>query len=108
MFDSMSSNSGWDVSKPMVWGYFFTNSTRPPLESAAKLLASQGYRVVDIRIDDKDSPSDADSWWLHVEKIEVHTVDTLDGRNREFYGLAESLGLDSYDGMDVGPVEQKH
>jgi hypothetical protein len=72
------------------------------------LLASQGYRVVDIHTGDKDSPSDSDVWWLHVEKIEVHTVATLGGRNRAFYRLAESLGLDSYDGMDVGPVEQKH
>lgn len=108
MFDSMSSKSGWDVSKPLVWGYFFTHSSRLPLENAAMLLANQGYRVVDIHIGDKDLPSDSDVWWLHVEKIEVHTVDTLDGRNREFYRLAESLGLDSYDGMDVGPAEQKH
>ena len=104
MFDSMSGR--WDVSKPLLWGYFFTNSSREPLERVAKALEARGYRFVDIHLGEKDVSSDPDLWWLHVEKIEVHSVDSLDRRNHEFYRLAESLGLDSYDGMDVGPVPQ--
>jgi len=104
MFDGMPGS--WDVSEPLVWGYFFTNSSREPLERAAKALETRGYRFVDIHLGDKDDSSDPDLWWLHVEKIEVHSVDSLDRRNQEFYRLAESLGIDSYDGMDVWPVPQ--
>jgi hypothetical protein len=102
MFDSMSDR--WDVSEPLLWGYFFTHSSRVPLEKAAKLLEASGYRFVEIHLGDKESATEPDEWWLHVEKVEVHSVDSLDRRNQEFYRLAESLGLDSYDGMDVGPA----
>ena len=35
MFDDIARNAGWDMSKPMLWGYFFTNPTRDELEVAA-------------------------------------------------------------------------
>jgi hypothetical protein len=43
---------------------------------------------------------------LHVEKVETHTVDSLDARNGELDALASKHDLQSYDGMDVGPVTQ--
>jgi hypothetical protein len=106
MFDSMSRTPGWDPSKEMVWGYFFTHSSRPPLERAAQLLAAQGYTVVDIYLADKESDNEPDLWWLHAEKIETHTVASLDARNHLLYRFADEQALDSYDGMDVGPVKR--
>jgi hypothetical protein len=32
-------------------------------------------------------------------------VETLHRRNAELYDLAESMELETYDGMDVGPVQ---
>jgi Regulator of ribonuclease activity B len=107
MFDSIAQKSGWDMSKPMVWGYFFTHHERAPLERVAELLVARGYSLIDIRLGDKDHESDPDVWWLHVERIEVHTVATLDALNKSFYELADGNGIDSYDGMDVGPVVLK-
>jgi hypothetical protein len=106
MFDSMSQKSGWDMSNDMVWGYFFTHSSRPPLEHAAQLLAARGYTFVDIYLADKESDDDPDLWWLHVERVETHTVSSLDARNRLLYRFADEQALDSYDGMDVGPVKR--
>ena len=106
MFDSMSRNPGWDTSKAMLWGYFFTHSSRPPLERAARLLAAQGYTVVDIYLADKESDSEPDLWWLHVERVEVHTVASLDARNQVLYRFAAEQALDAYGGMDVGPVRR--
>ena len=97
MFDDIAKSAGWDMSKPMLWGYFFTHTTRDELEIAAKTLAEDGYRIVEISEDD-DEPL----FWLHVERVEAHSVDSLFERNATFYRLAEELGLDSYDGMDVG------
>jgi hypothetical protein len=106
MFDSMSQTPGWDMSKDMLWGYFFTHSSKAPLERAAKLLAAEGYTVVDIYLADKESDNDPDLWWLHVEKVEKHTVASLDARNHLLYRFADEQHLDSYDGMDVGPVQR--
>ena len=38
-------------------------------------------------------------------KVDTHSVDSLDERNRLLYRFADEYGLDSYDGMDVGPIE---
>ncbi|NDV61918.1 ribonuclease E inhibitor RraB [Puniceicoccales bacterium CK1056] len=107
MFVSMSKNPGWDMNGPLLWGYFFTNTTPEQLEKTMKILEERGYRFVEIFVSKKDNPDDPDLFWLHVEKVETHTPVTLDKRNDEFYILADELGLDSYDGMDVGPVEKE-
>ncbi|MFX8929938.1 ribonuclease E inhibitor RraB, partial [Acinetobacter baumannii] len=52
-----------------------------------------------------ETPDGAESWWLHVERDERHSVDSLDARNRALHRFAETHGLEAYDGMDVGPVE---
>lgn len=105
MFDNIRRDTQWDMSKPQLWGYFFTDSDPAKLKRVAPLLESEGYRVVDIYLSDKEDPGDDDLWWLHVEKIEVHTPDTLNERNQALYAFASAHQLDSYDGMDVGPVE---
>ena len=105
MFDNMARETSWDLTKPMVWGYFFTNDARAELEAAAALLQAQGYRVVALYLDDKERPRDPDLWWLHVEKTEVHTPDSLDQRNQALYRFADENDLDAYDGMDVGMIE---
>ncbi len=98
MFSNMRSGSPWNLDGPLLWGYFFTSGDRAALERAGKILGDQGYRFVEIHKDKKNV------WWLHVERVEHHTVDSLDARNAEFYGLAKREGLASYDGMDVGPA----
>ena len=99
MFAQMRANAPWNVDGPLLWGYYFTSRDRSRLEAASKLLAAQGYAVVDIS--HRDDPG---VWWLHVQKVERHTVDSLDARNQAFYVLASQQKLDSYDGMDVGPA----
>jgi hypothetical protein len=88
LFADMKQNAPWDSNKPLLWGYFF---------------ADPDYQIVGIY----DSKPDGDApalWWLHIEKVERHTVDTLHARNQQFYKFAEEHGLESYDGMDVGPA----
>jgi Regulator of ribonuclease activity B len=104
MFDQMQRQSHWDRTQPLLWGYFFNNPTREPLDKAAPLLSAMGYRIVGIYLAEKKSMSAPDKWWLHIERIEVHTVDSLDMRNREFNDFATAHGIALYDGMDVGPA----
>ena len=89
----------WKLEADMLWGFFFTNSTKEPLAPVAKMLEGKGYRVVDIYLDDAK-----ENWWLHVERIETHTADSLTRREEELSDIATKANLGSYDGWDVGPV----
>lgn len=101
MFSQMRLQSAMNVDGPLLWGYFFTDRDATKLRPVADHLASQGYRVVSIYPTDDGSTN-----FLHVEKVETHTPRSLDARNASFYALAERFGLETYDGMDVGPAEQ--
>lgn len=99
MFANMRTKTKWDLDGDMLWGYYFTDVDRGKLERAAEQLTRRGYHFGSIyQTDDKTT------YVLHVERIEKHTPQTLQARNMEFYRLAEEFELDSYDGMDVGPI----
>jgi hypothetical protein len=103
MFDNIAAQTDWDMDCDMVWGYFFTDSDRSALGRASEKLQNQGYRIVDIfQPDDEGTP--LPYYFLHVEKVETHTVDSLYRRNTELEAFALANGLETYDGMDVGPV----
>lgn len=99
MFSGMRANTNWNVDGPMLWGYFFTDRSIEKLQSAAAHLTAQGYRFVGIHQTD-----DGDTRVLHVERVEVHSPQTLFARNEELDELADRFGLDTYDGMAVGPT----
>ncbi|MDY6945041.1 MAG: ribonuclease E inhibitor RraB [Pseudomonadota bacterium] len=107
MFAGIAKDARWDMSKPMLWGYFFTDTDKTRLESVAPLLQEQGYRLVEIFLSEKQSADEPDLWWLHVEKEEIHTPDSLNERNHLLYSFADDHKLGSYDGMDVGPAQVK-
>lgn len=96
MFANIAEKTDWDLTGEMLWGYFFKSPTEAPLTPAAKALEEQGYTLVGIR-------EDEGQWWLHVEQVEIHSVETLFARNTEHYALAKIHNVE-YDGMDVGPA----
>ena len=103
MFANIRANTDWPIDGDMLWGYFFTGKDPAKLESAGQALEARGYRYVGILRPDAED-EDQDTLYLHVERIETHTVESLHQRNTELYELVETLGLETYDGMDVGPV----
>ena len=62
----------------------------------------RGYTVVDVYEDEPDEDGGPETHTLHVERVEVHSVETLLARNVELDALARECGLLSYDGRDVG------
>jgi hypothetical protein len=66
------------MSGDMLWGYFFTDTDPEKLARAGHLLAERGYRCVGVR-PPEDDPGGLH--WLHVERIETHSVDSLQTRN---------------------------
>jgi hypothetical protein len=106
MFDDIRAKGKWNVDGPLLWGYFFTARQKLPLEKVAQILVKGGYRLVDIWQTAADGSEGADVWWLHAERVEKHTVNSLMARNAELDALAVKYKLESYDGMDVGPAEK--
>lgn len=104
MFDNIGKKAKWDMSGNMLWGYFFTDSDKSVLELAAKKLVTEGYTFVDL-FEAGDDEEPLDYYFLHVEKVETHSVDSLYKRNTELEAFAAKNGVDKYDGMDVGPVD---
>jgi hypothetical protein len=98
MFANMRAQAPWDVDSDLLWGYFFNSSSEPSLNLLGEFLVQAGYHLVVIRPDDRQS-----RFWLHVERVETHSPDSLDARNQELYRIADKYGV-TYDGMDVGPV----
>ena len=99
MFAHIRAKTKWDLDHDMVWGYFFVAKSAKPLPGLAAALKKGGYQLVDDMHRD-----DRGQYWLHVEKIETHSVESLDRRDREFCDLAATFPDVEYDGMDVGPV----
>ncbi len=106
MFDGIKQNGQWDLSKPLLWGYFFTDNDPHKLEAVIPTLQDMGYKFVGIFQAEKESEDEPDLFFLHVERVEIHNSTSLDSRNNELYIFAHQKGLDSYDGMDVGPVDK--
>lgn len=103
MFANVAEGAGWDLSQPMEWGYFFTDRKRAKLDGALKELQRQGFQYVDIFIPQLDEGQE-DYFFLHVMKVDIHTPESLFEQNARLYALAAAHQLDSYDGMDVGPL----
>jgi hypothetical protein len=103
MFDNIAAGPKWDMKGPMLWGYFFTDASAQKLEIVAEVLLETGYRLVELfeaEVEQDDEPT----FVLHVERVEIHSPQSLHERNAQLYELAERHGLRSYDGMDVGPA----
>ena len=103
MFEDIRAKTKWPIDGDMLWGYFFTDTDRAKLSAAAAELSQRGYRLVDIH-EPTAEDDDQELLWLHVERVETHSPETLHRRNDELYRFADKMGLRSYDGMDVGPV----
>jgi tetratricopeptide (TPR) repeat protein len=93
---------GVSLNAPLLYGYFFYNKEKNALEKLKKELLETGYQVVRL-----DKVEDKTTFILHVEKIEVHSVATINQREKELRILAQKYEIDSYDGWDVGNADPK-
>lgn len=94
----------WDVDATCRWSFFFVDSDREKLLSAAQYLEARGYEFMGT-LDPTPDDDDQETIYLRVDRIEKHTVDTLLSRNEELYEIARRFDLVDYDGMDCGAIE---
>jgi len=88
--------AGWNVDGPLRWSYFFAGKNSAALDEVRRALEAQGYLFVTI------SSHRNGVTLLQMDRIEAHTVASLDLRNREFYVLAARYPGVEYDGMEAG------
>ncbi|MDU1893051.1 MAG: ribonuclease E inhibitor RraB [Dysgonomonas sp.] len=86
---------GVDTNKPLLYGYYFVDKSKEKLEKVKDGLTDKGYTFVDLELND-------DEYWLHLEKEETHSRETLLKQLDEFDKLARSNRIESFDGWDVG------
>lgn len=99
LFTNLRARTSWNVDGPLLWGYFFFDASADKLDRAGAELVAAGYQQVGV-----EQPPGSLLYRLHVTRVEAHTPTSLHARNQELYAFAEKLKLESYDGMDVGPV----
>ena len=104
MFANIESGPKWDMTGPMLWGYFFTHSEPSRLEAAAAKLKELGLQYGGVQLADKKTDDAPDVYRLHVAEVRAHSPQSLDERNNELYLFAHAEGIDAYAGMDVKPV----
>lgn len=102
LFAGLRTETPWNVDGEMLWGYFFNSQTEEKLAHAAEALAQGGYNVVGI-FKNEDEPG----YLLQVQRVEIHTPESLFARNQQLEALATEFELDAYDGMDVNPVQSE-
>lgn len=98
-FNHIRNTSNWDLNDDMLWGYYFINGSKFPLVLISWFLPVFGYRTVDIT-----ERKENKMWWLHSERIQTNTLDSLSTRDVRFQRLAKLAFNSDYDGWDVGPT----
>jgi hypothetical protein len=93
----------FDIDDTCLWTFFFVDPSAEKLEPLASYLTTLGYDYKGILPPDPNAAHPL--FFLRVDRAERHTVDSLDSRNVELHGLATRFGVEGYDGMDVGEID---
>ncbi len=104
MFDEMAAD-GIEVGSEMIWGYYFADPNVDKLEAVVPELEEQGFEFVEL-LETEPEGDEEKFFVLHIERLEIHDVDSLDKLNQQLEDFAIANGLDSYDGMDVTPLDE--
>ena len=90
-----------DFTKEPLWGYYFLDGETSRLKQLGIELEAKGYKVVDIFEAEMEDKSLPEEYYLHIEKTECHTIDSLLERTKKFYKLIDKKGIGAFDGFDI-------
>jgi len=82
-FEQMRKTSGFDITKPLQWGFFFVSADRTSLQPVRSDLTREGYQFIGERQDEKGT------FWLELARLEIHTPESLHKRNTELFARAK-------------------
>lgn len=94
----------FNIDETCRWSFFFVDASQEKLQPVAHHLDALGYEIHGFL-----EPSESDDnpvYFLRADRVERHTVDSLNRRNQELYAIASQFGVQEYDGMDVGAIDE--
>lgn len=103
MFVRARANYRWSIDAPCAWSFFFAGRDRGALVALGQALEAGGYRFAGL-LEPTPQDDDQELLFAQLDRVEEHTVESLDARNQELARFAEQFPGIVYDGMDVGPV----
>jgi hypothetical protein len=105
IFAQAKSEDNWNLDEPMLYSFYFVDESVEKLEKLGLKLEADGYDFVDIfELGDEETDESTGEYLLHIDKVEVHTPESLAARNVEFQKFADEYEIETYDGWEFGEV----
>lgn len=105
IFDDARSEDNWNLEGEMLYSYYFVDASIEKLEKLGNFLEKEGYDFIDIfELGDEETNESTGEYLLHIDKVEIHTPESLATRNVEFQKLADEYEIETYDGWEFGEV----
>jgi hypothetical protein len=105
IFEKARTEDNWNTEGEMLYSFYFVDTDVDKLEKLGLKLEADGYDFVDIfELGDEETDESTGEYLLHIDKVEIHTPESLAQRNVEFQNLANEYEIASYDGWEFGEV----
>ncbi len=103
IFAAATREDNWKIDEPMLYSFYFVDTDAEKLENLGEHLEEEGYDFIGIyELGDEDTDESTGEYLLHIDKVELHTPESLAQRNVEFAKLAEEHAIETYDGWEFG------
>jgi hypothetical protein len=105
IFAEAKLEDNWNTDEPMLYSFYFVDKSVDKLEKLGQKLDADGYDFVDIfELGDEETGKSTGEYLLHIDKVEVHTPESVAQRNVEFQKLADVFEVEIYDGWEFGEI----
>ena len=103
IFAAAKSEDNWNLDEEMLYSYYFVDTNVDKLEKLGIFLEKEGYDFLDVfELGDEETDKSTGEYLLHIDKVEIHTPESLARRNVEFQKLADEYEIQTYDGWEFG------
>jgi hypothetical protein len=105
IFADAKREDNWNLDEEMLYSYYFVDKSVDKLEKLGLKLEADGYDFIDVfELGDEDTNESTGEYLLHIDRVEIHTPESLAERNVEFSKFAEEYEIETYDGWEFGEV----
>jgi Regulator of ribonuclease activity B len=84
-----------------MWIFLFSAKDKELLDGMCPSLEAEGYEIFDIFENDLQGEREPNLWMMLVQKIAVHTVDSLYARNQTRMKFAEAHRDSFFEGWGI-------
>ena len=105
IFTAAKTEDNWNLAEEMLYSYYFVDESVDKLEKLGLKLEADDYDFIDIfELGEEETDKSTGEYLLHIDKVEIHTPESLAQRNVEFQKLADEFEIATYDGWEFGEI----